>query len=222
MELLLLGIYSFFAWLVFFKFKWLPWNIVSQVITITLPIIGLTALILTLNVVAPSSADVRVINYVVSVNPQVKGIVTEVPITPNRPVKKGEVLVAFAPGGSGKTYAASAQALGTAVFGGGITVSRSYSNPPSSLSIDIVSDSPLLQSLVMMLNNPMFVGASGGKLEAVKGQRAIVKFNETTRSGDLNIVVDNRFMVTVKGQKIGREDLLAYAGQINFTELAKK
>ncbi|MHB8809480.1 MAG: hypothetical protein ACYC9M_05650 [Desulfobulbaceae bacterium] len=117
---------------------------------------------------------------------------------------------------------ASAQALGTAVFGGGITVSRTYSNPPATISIDIVSDSPLLQSLVMMLNNPMFVGASGGKLEAVKGQRAIVKYNDTTRSGDLNIVVDNRFMVTVKGQKIERADLLAYAALINFTELAKK
>jgi multidrug resistance efflux pump len=92
MELLLLGIYSFFAWLVFFKFKWLPWNIVTQVITITLPVIGLTVLILVLNIAAPSSHDVRVINYVVSVNPQVKGMVTEVPITPNRPIKKGEVL----------------------------------------------------------------------------------------------------------------------------------
>ena len=29
MELILLLIYSFFAWLVFFKFKWLPWNITS-------------------------------------------------------------------------------------------------------------------------------------------------------------------------------------------------
>jgi uncharacterized membrane protein (DUF485 family) len=46
MEILLLGIYSFFVWLIFFKFKLLPWNIVSQVITITLPIIGLTVLIL--------------------------------------------------------------------------------------------------------------------------------------------------------------------------------
>ncbi len=92
MELLLLGIYAFFAWLIFFKFKWLPWNIISQVITITLPIIGLTVLILTLNVVAPSSADVRVINYVVSVNPRVAGLVTEVPIVPNRPMKKGDVL----------------------------------------------------------------------------------------------------------------------------------
>jgi multidrug resistance efflux pump len=97
MELLLLGIYAFFAWLVFFKFKWLPWNIVTQVITITIPIVGLTVLILVLNIAAPSSADVRVINYVVSVNPQVKGIVTEVPIVPNRPIKKGEVLFRLDP-----------------------------------------------------------------------------------------------------------------------------
>lgn len=92
MEILLLGIYSFFVWLVFFKFKWLPWNIVSQVITITIPIIGLTVLILLLNIVAPSSHDIRVVNYVVPVNPPVRGLVTEVPIEPNRPIKKGDVL----------------------------------------------------------------------------------------------------------------------------------
>ena len=73
MEIILLGIYSFFVWLIFFKFKLLPWNIVSQVIVITLPIIGLTALILFLNIFAPSSHDVRVINYVVPVVPRVTG-----------------------------------------------------------------------------------------------------------------------------------------------------
>jgi multidrug resistance efflux pump len=97
MEILLLGIYSFFAWLVFFKFKWLPWNIVTQVITITLPIIGITILILVLNIVAPSSADVRVVNYVVPINPPVRGLVTEVPIEPNRPIKKGDVLFRIDP-----------------------------------------------------------------------------------------------------------------------------
>ena len=45
MELILLAIYSFFVWLIFIKFKWLPWNIVSQVIAITIPIIGIAALI---------------------------------------------------------------------------------------------------------------------------------------------------------------------------------
>ena len=97
MEAILLGIYAFFAWLVFFKFKWLPWNIVSQVITITIPIVGLTILILLLNIVAPSSHDIRVVNYIVPINPPVRGLVTEVPIEPNRPIKKGDVLFKIDP-----------------------------------------------------------------------------------------------------------------------------
>lgn len=97
MEILLLGIYSFFVWLIFIKLKWLPWNIVSQVIVITLPIFALTAMILILNIVAPSSHDVRVINYVVPVVPRVTGRVIEVPIEPNRPIKKGDVLFKIDP-----------------------------------------------------------------------------------------------------------------------------
>lgn len=92
MELILLSIYAFFAWLVFGKFKLLPWNIVTQVITITIPMVALTVLILCLNIVAPSSHDVRVVNYVVPINPPVRGLVVEVPIEPNRPIKKGDVL----------------------------------------------------------------------------------------------------------------------------------
>ena len=55
MEIILLGIYSFFVWLIFFKFKWLPWNTTSQVTVVVIPIVGLTALILLLNIFAPSS-----------------------------------------------------------------------------------------------------------------------------------------------------------------------
>jgi multidrug resistance efflux pump len=97
MEIILLLIYSFFVWLVFFKFKWLPWTFISQVVVITIPIVALTILILLLNVVAPSSHDVRVINYVVPINPPVRGLVTEVAIEPNRPVKKGDVLFRIDP-----------------------------------------------------------------------------------------------------------------------------
>src|SRR5436190_21310337 len=97
MEILLLGIYSFFIWLIFFKFKWLPWTFVAQVIVVTIPIIGLTLLILLLNIVAPSSHEVMVINYVVPINAPVRGLVTEVPIEPNRPIRKGEVLFKIDP-----------------------------------------------------------------------------------------------------------------------------
>jgi multidrug resistance efflux pump len=163
MELLLLGIYAFFAWLVFFKFKWLPWNIVSQVITITLPIIGLTVLILTLNVVAPSSADVRVINYVVSVNPQVKGIVTEVPITPNRPIKKGEVLFKLDP----TPYQLDA---------------KNYEAQLAKLKVDLVTAGANTRNLKQQLN------AATGNRNAVSSQLKLAQmrvrqFEELSKSG---------------------------------------
>jgi len=97
MEALLLGIYAFFVWLIFIKFKWLPWTTPWKVTVVIIPIVALTALVLTLNVVAPSSADVRVIKYVVQVMPQVRGQVIEVPVEPNRLVKKGELLFRIDP-----------------------------------------------------------------------------------------------------------------------------
>ncbi len=93
MEILLLGIYSALVWLIFIKFKWLPWNTTSQVTVAIIPIVGLTVLILLLNVVAPSSADVRVFKYTVPIVSQVRGRVIEVPVEEgNRLVHKGDVL----------------------------------------------------------------------------------------------------------------------------------
>ena len=97
MELILLGIYSFFVWLIFIKKKWLPWNITSQVIVVTIPIIALAIIILFMNIVAPSAGEVRAMNYVIPVVPRVTGQVTEVPIEPNRPIKKGDVLFKIDP-----------------------------------------------------------------------------------------------------------------------------
>jgi multidrug resistance efflux pump len=97
MEVLLVGIYAFFVWLIFIKFKLLPWNTTSQIIVVIIPIVALTTLILTLNVIAPSSEDVRIYKYTVQVIPQVRGRVIEVPVQPNRLVKKGELLFRIDP-----------------------------------------------------------------------------------------------------------------------------
>jgi len=98
MEALLLAIYSFFVWLIFIKFKWLPWNIQTQVTVAIIPIVGMAVLILLLNIFAPSSSDVRVYKYTVPIVSQVKGRVLEVPVEEgNRLVKKGEVLFKIDP-----------------------------------------------------------------------------------------------------------------------------
>jgi multidrug resistance efflux pump len=97
MEALILGIYSFFVWLIFIKLKWLPWNTKTQVVVVVIPIVGLTALILLLNIFAPSTSDVRVIKYVVQVIPQLRGRVIDVPVEPNRTVSKGTLLFRIDP-----------------------------------------------------------------------------------------------------------------------------
>lgn len=98
MDALLLGIYAFFVWLIFIKFKWLPWNTTSQVIVVIIPVVALTCMILLLNVFAPSSSDLRVFKYTVAVVPQVRGRVIEVPVEEgNRLVKKGDVLFRIDP-----------------------------------------------------------------------------------------------------------------------------
>jgi len=98
MEAILLGIYSFFVWLIFIKLKWLPWNTKSQVVVAIIPIVGMAALILLLNIFAPSSSDVRVFKYTVPIVSQIRGRVIEVPVEEgNRLVKKGEVLFKIDP-----------------------------------------------------------------------------------------------------------------------------
>ena len=121
------------------------------------------------------------------------------------------------PGWDGKE--ASAQALGAAVLGGGVTVSRDYTRGASTISVEIVSDSPVLQSVLMMLNNPVFAGAGGGRLETVKGNRSVLKFDSGKKSGELYIVVASRFVVTVKGRQVAREDLLAYGEAVDYRVL---
>ena len=97
MEILLLGIYSFFVWLIFIKLKLLPWTTPWKVAVAIFPIVGIAIMLLLLNIFAPTTTDVRVINYVVPVVSQVRGRVVEVPVENNRPVKKDDVLFRIDP-----------------------------------------------------------------------------------------------------------------------------
>jgi multidrug resistance efflux pump len=92
MEILLLGVYSFFVWLIFIKLKLLPWTTPWKVGVAIFPVIVIAIMLLLLNIFAPTTTDVRVVNYVVPIVSQVRGRVTEVPVENNRPVKKGDVL----------------------------------------------------------------------------------------------------------------------------------
>src|SRR5688572_17991355 len=107
MEILLLGIYSFFVWLIFIKLKLLPWTTPWKVAVAIFPVVAIAAMLLLLNIFAPTTTDVRVVKYVVPIVSQVRGRVIEVPVDNNRPVKKGDVLFRIDP----TPYVADVRAL---------------------------------------------------------------------------------------------------------------
>src|SRR4029079_3711058 len=57
----------------------------------------IVAMLLMLNIFAPTTSDVRVVNYVVPIVSQVRGRVIEVGVENNRPVKKGDLLFRIDP-----------------------------------------------------------------------------------------------------------------------------
>lgn len=137
--------------------------------------------------------------------------------------KKGDVLkqILPAPLDGWEAQDADSQAAGAGMFGGGVTAERRYRKGDSEITIRMITDSPMMQGVMMMFSNPMFATSDGGRLERIGKQKAIVKYDESRKSGDLQMVVNNRFLVSVEGDDVARDDILAYAAAIDVKKLAE-
>jgi hypothetical protein len=134
--------------------------------------------------------------------------------------KKGGNLQSFLPEALGGWTAEEAKSESAQIYGGGVSAERRYRKEESSVTIRIVTDSPMLQGMMMLLSNPMMATSDGGKMLKIGSEKAIVKYNASKKRGDINIVVANRFLVTVEGHKVVLEDLKAYAVAIDYKKLS--
>ncbi len=134
--------------------------------------------------------------------------------------KRGAELESYlpAPLSGWRTQETSSQTMGAAMFGG-ITAERQYSKGSSSITVEIITDSPVMQSMMMMFSNPMFATSDGGKLEKIGRQKAIVKFDPKRQEGDIKIVVAHQFLVSIEGQNVSEEDLKSYAQAVDYKKL---
>lgn len=140
-------------------------------------------------------------------------------IQQNKAENMGSLLPDALPGWTAE--AASSQAAGAAMFGGGVTAERTYTKDGGRITIQIITDSPVMQSMMMMFTNPMFAASDGGKLEKIGRQKAIVKYAPEDRQGDIKLVIENRFFVSIEGSDVSKEDLTAYAEAIDYKKFSK-
>jgi len=81
------------------------------------------------------------------------------------------------------------------------------------VTVSMVMDSPLLQSMIGMLANPQFAAMSGNKLTKVNGIQALMEGGGDDNT-KLSLVINNTVLVTVEGQP--EKDVRAYAEAIDY------
>jgi multidrug resistance efflux pump len=84
--------YLTLVYLLFFKFKLLPWNKVTQAVSVVIGVVILTGFLVGLQGLTPSSTQGTITGRIVEIAPQVSGRVLEVPVEPNVIVETDAVL----------------------------------------------------------------------------------------------------------------------------------
>jgi hypothetical protein len=112
---------------------------------------------------------------------------------------------------------ASTQNMG--IMGGSAGVEREYTKSGGGrVTISIMGDSPLFQGM-MAVFNPALAGAGGGKLQKIKRNKAIVKYDSDGQGGEIMINVDKRYLVMVEGDSVALDELMAYAEAVDYKGL---
>ncbi len=110
---------------------------------------------------------------------------------------------------------ATSNAVGTAMFGGVSSASRTYTSAKGdTVEVSISGDSAMIMQFGPMLNNPVMAGAMG-KLIRIGEQRAI-----QTNDGDVMMMVANKFLVHVQGSA-DAPSKLSYAQAVDIAKLSK-
>jgi multidrug resistance efflux pump len=90
-------IYLAIVWVIFDLLKLAKLDFRAKVIIVGIGLAICASILFAVQVLAPSSSNLMVYQYIVQIAPRVGGRVIEVPITPNVPIKKGQVLFKIDP-----------------------------------------------------------------------------------------------------------------------------
>ena len=81
-----------------------------------------------------------------------------------------------------------------------------------------MSDSPMLSFVAGMMSNPMFVSGNQ-QMITIGEEKAIKEWDDSNNSGELQIVVANKVLLTVRGSDVTFDEVKAYAEAYDYAKL---
>jgi len=98
------------------------------------------------------------------------------------------------------------------LFGGGISATRTYRKDDREVRISVVGDSPMLQAVAAMIDNPSIISVSGSRVKRVGGQKVII-----TSDGEFRLTA-GKMMLTIDGNA-NEKDKETYLQKIDIEKL---
>jgi hypothetical protein len=134
-----------------------------------------------------------------------------------------EGLMTFLPAPMEGWQGKEAKSQNMGMLGGSSGVEKEYSasgpnNKRKRITLMIMGESPMLQGMMAMFN-PAIAGANGGKLQKIKRNKAIVKYSSDQLKGEVLINVAKKYLITVKGSNVAKEELMYYAKGVDYKGL---
>lgn len=114
------------------------------------------------------------------------------------------------------------QNMGAMMGGGGTSLSRSYTKDGGSQTIEIhiIANSPMIQMMAMMMNNPMMLQSDPNtKLFRHGSSRGLMKHEPNSQEWEANLMVGNTVLLQVDGR--GLSDDKAVMEYLNAVDLKK-
>lgn len=129
-----------------------------------------------------------------------------------------ETLFPEAPAGW-KKEDSNSQSVATAYMGGGTSAGASYrriDDSGDSIDISITTDNPMIGMLSAAFASPMMMSASGQKLIKLKGHKATLEYEASSREGDINLLIGGKVLVNISGYGVSEEELRDFASRVDF------
>ncbi len=111
-----------------------------------------------------------------------------------------------------------------AMMGGAVSASKKYKDKTGQqVEIEIITNAAVLQGVLMMMSNPMFLASDpNSKLTNINGNTAVKKFSIESGNGELSIPVQNQMLVQINGKKLKSDKPLTDYGERMDYEALKK
>jgi hypothetical protein len=114
----------------------------------------------------------------------------------------------------------STEAISAGLAAMGASTARTYRKGDHSIRVEVTANSPLMQMVAVMFQNPTLIEANGGELVKYGTHKAILK-----KSGDngqeLQLLMHDQHLVKVDAQGVSADDLLKIFDQAFVDRLEK-